>query len=72
MNLARRLADYYARQSYASLPADVAAKGAERVTYMLMLALKGACQTVIGTRTAGIDALSLAADLPASLRLTPR
>src|SRR5205814_8878553 len=27
----------------------------------LMLALKGACQTVIGTRTAGIDALSLAA-----------
>jgi 3-oxoacyl-[acyl-carrier-protein] synthase II len=27
----------------------------------LMLSLKGACQTVIGTRTAGLDALSLAA-----------
>ena len=27
----------------------------------LMLSLKGACQTIIGTRTAGLDALSLAA-----------
>ena len=27
----------------------------------LMLALKGACQTVIGTRTAGLDAIALAA-----------
>jgi 2-methylcitrate dehydratase PrpD len=41
MTLADRLAAYYARQTYAALPADVAAKGAEHIAYMLMLALKG-------------------------------
>ena len=41
MTLADRLADYYTRQSYTALPPDVAAKGAEHIAYMLMLALKG-------------------------------
>jgi 2-methylcitrate dehydratase PrpD len=41
VNLAARLAEYYARQTYAALPADVAAKGTEHIAYMLMLALKG-------------------------------
>ena len=41
MNLASRLAEYYARQTYPTLPPDVAAKGAEHIAYMLMLALKG-------------------------------
>jgi 2-methylcitrate dehydratase PrpD len=41
VTLADRLADYYTRQTYAALPNDVAAKGAEHIAYMLMLALKG-------------------------------
>ena len=41
MTLADRLADHYARQSYDRLPPEVAAKGAEQIAYMLMLALKG-------------------------------
>ena len=41
MTLAGRLADHYTRQSYDGLPPEVAAKGAEQIAYMLMLALKG-------------------------------
>jgi hypothetical protein len=41
VNLAARLAEYYARQTYTTLPKDVAAKGAEHIAYMLMLALRG-------------------------------
>ena len=41
MTLADRLAEYYTRQTYAALPPDVAAKAAEHIAYMLMLALKG-------------------------------
>jgi 2-methylcitrate dehydratase PrpD len=41
MTLADRLGAYYARQSYAALSPDVAAKAIEQITYMLMLALKG-------------------------------
>jgi 2-methylcitrate dehydratase PrpD len=41
VTLADRLAEYYTRQTYAALAPDVAAKGAEHIAYMLMLALKG-------------------------------
>jgi 2-methylcitrate dehydratase PrpD len=41
MTLADRLAEYYIRQTCATLPAEVVAKAVEHIGYMLMLALKG-------------------------------